>query len=236
MVENFAYFAQSPRGDLPFLIVGRVLLGWLSHSTFTGLFGATLGFARETRDRRVRVLLPLLGFCAAVLLHTAFDFVAYAADALAAQGAIPNTPLFVAGALLLTYVPLFGEQAVLFSMIVAALRREAAIVREYLADEVLDGRVTPDEYALLQNASLRARAEHRLFFALGLRPYLIARALHQTAIGLAFRKWHVANGDPAKPGTLQPEDVYRARVTRLRAALTRQLVAALPELFGAGGR
>lgn len=225
LVENYAYFAQSPRGDLPFLIAGRVCLGWLSHSTFTGLFGAGLGFARETHSRPTRWLLPLLGFCGAVLCHTAFDFATYAADASDAARAVSSPALLVGGALALTYLPLFAEQAVLLALLVAALRREAAIIREYLAGEVCAGSVTPDEYALLQHATLRARAERRLLFALGLRPYLTARALHQTAIGLAFRAWHVASGDPAKAGTLQPEDAYLARLIRLRASLVRQLAA-----------
>lgn len=225
LVENYAYFAQSPRGDLPFLIAGRVCLGWLSHSAFTALFGAGLGFARETHNRPTRWLLPLLGFCGAVLCHIAFDFATYAADALAAAHAVSSPALLVGGALALTYLPLFGEQAVLLAILVAALRREAAIVREYLAGEVCAGSVTPDEYALLQHAALRARAERRLLYMLGLRPYLTARALHQTAIGLAFRAWHVANGDPAKAGALQPEDAYRARLARLRASLARQLAA-----------
>lgn len=229
LVENYTYFAQSPRADLPFLIAGRVCLGWLSHSTFTALFGAGLGFARETRSRPSRWLLPLLGFCGAVLCHTAFDFTTYAADALAAARAVSSPALLVGGALVLTYLPLFGEQATLLAILVAALRREAAIIREFLAGEVSAGSVTPDEYALLQHAALRARAERRLLFALGLRAYLTARALHQTAIGLAFRAWHVANGDPAKAGALQPEDAYRARLARLRASLARQLAT-----YGAG--
>ncbi|HKS69104.1 MAG TPA: PrsW family intramembrane metalloprotease [Ktedonobacterales bacterium] len=226
LVENFAYFAQSPRGDLPFLIAGRVVLGWLSHSTFSAIFGAALGFARETRDRATAWLPPLLGFCLAVLLHTAFDFVTFGADALAQHGVAADTPQFIAGALALAYVPLFAEQAMLGAVLLAALRREAAVVREFLAPEVLRGAVTPDEYTLLQNATLRARVERRLLVALGPRAYLTARALHQAAIGLAFRAWHVANGDPAKPGPLQPEDAYRARIIRLRASLARQLATA----------
>src|SRR6185437_13857787 len=55
-----------------FLIVGRVLLGWLGHSTFTAAFGAGLGYAREAhgaRGRRYRILAPLIGLLAALLLQ-----------------------------------------------------------------------------------------------------------------------------------------------------------------------
>ena len=43
MVENFSYFAQHSKGSLAYLIVGRIILGWLGHSTFSACFGAALG-------------------------------------------------------------------------------------------------------------------------------------------------------------------------------------------------
>ncbi len=226
MVENFAYFAGSARGDLAFLIVGRVILGWLAHSTFTGLFGAGLGFARESRSRRVRLLAPVAGFVAAVALHSLFDFVDF--EASAAVHLPQVSPGLAAGALvavLLDYLPLFAAQALLLWLLLRALRREAGIVREYLAAEVPAGVVTPDEYAILQDATLRARVERHALFAGGPRAYLTARALHQAAIGLAFRKWHVALGDRPKMAPRQPEEVYRGRIAALRGALLRQMAA-----------
>lgn len=224
MVENFAYFAGSTHGDLGFLILGRVILGWLAHSTFTGLFGAGLGFAREFRSRMARLVAPISGFLAAIVLHSVFDFVDFEATAAAhlphASRAIATGALV---AVLLDYLPLFAAQAFLFWQLLRALRREAATVREYLVSEVSGGVVTPDEYAILQNASLRASIEHQAFFAGGPRAYLTARALHQAAIGLAFRKWHVAMGDRPKAAPRQPEAIYRERIAELRRALLRQL-------------
>ena len=226
MVENFAYFAGSARGDLGFLILGRVILGWLAHSTFTGLFGAGLGFARESRSRRVRLLAPAVGFVAAIALHSLFDFVDFEATAAAhlphASAAIVSGALI---AVLLDYVPLFAAQALLLWLLLRALRREAAIVREYLAPEVPSGVVTPDEYTVLQNASVRARVEHHALVVGGPRAYLTARALHQAAIGLAFRKWHVAMGDRPKAAPRQPEDVYRARIAELRPVLLQHMAS-----------
>jgi RsiW-degrading membrane proteinase PrsW (M82 family) len=224
MFENYAYFALSPRGDLTFLLFGRVVLGWLSHSTFTALLGAALGFARERHNRRRRWLAPVIGLVAAIGLHTYFDFVAFAANDLARTGMTNASPrLFAAVTLCLAYGPLFGAQAVLLRILLAALRREAAIVRTYLASEVVAGTVTPDEYLLVQDAALRNLAERRVLFDFGPRAYLTARALHQTATGLAVRKWHVALGDLPKAGPRQPEDAYRERIARLRRSLFRQL-------------
>ncbi|MBV9258195.1 MAG: PrsW family intramembrane metalloprotease, partial [Ktedonobacteraceae bacterium] len=58
MVENFVYFALYSREFLAFLIVGRVVLGWLSHSTFTICFGAALGYMRHTHVRWRQILIP----------------------------------------------------------------------------------------------------------------------------------------------------------------------------------
>jgi hypothetical protein len=216
------------------LILGRVVLGWLSHSTFTALLGAGLGYARESRQRRWRRLAPLFGLLAAVALHTLFDFVAFTATILARQGLAASAPgLFGVATLAAAYTPLFAAEAVLLRMVIASLRREAEVVREYLAPELLAGVVTSDEYMLVQNATLRGLAERRALATYGLRAYLTARALHQTATGLAFRKWHVAMGDPVKATERQPEDAYRERIARLRRSLVRQLAsrrtaAALP--------
>ena len=224
MVENFVYFALTPRSDLGVLIFGRVILGWLSHSTFTGFFGAGLGFARETRNRRLRLLAPIAGFAAALLLHTGFDFVAFGADALATPDMLMRAgALFALVTLLAEYVPLFTAQAVLLRIALSALAREAETVREYLASETLESVITADEYVLLQNATLRAAAERQYALRYGLHAWLTARTLYQTVTGLAFRKWHVAMGDPPKTTPRQPEDVYRERIARLRRSLTRQI-------------
>jgi len=230
MVENFVYFAVAPRADLGVLIVGRVALGWLGHSTFSALFGAGLGYIRETRDRRARWLVPLGGMLGAIILHTYFDFIAFSADATMAVRTGPLVALARLGALLplatvlADYLPLFLTELALLTIALAALRREAAIVRAYLAAEVLSGVVTPDEYLFTQDARLRSLVERRYGLSYGPRVYLIARALFQTETGLAFRKWHVEMGDPPKRGDRQPEEVYRERIGRLRRALARAVI------------
>jgi RsiW-degrading membrane proteinase PrsW (M82 family) len=227
MVENFVYFSLSSHSDFGFLIVGRVLLGWLGHSTFTAAFGAGLGYAREAhgaRGRRYHLLAPLLGLLAAVLLHTLFDFVAFASGAANHSTALgASGPWIGVISALLDYLPLFAAQLILLVIVARSLRREAATIRAYLADETLSGVVTPDEYILAQDARLRDAAERQYAIAYGARPWLTARTLYQTEIGLAFRKWHVAQGDPPKRGPRQPEDAYRARIARLRRSLLRQI-------------
>lgn len=222
MIENFVYFAQSPHDQLAFLVIGRVALGWLSHSTYTALFGAGLGFARETHRHRWSP--PLLGLLAAMLLHALFDFVVLSAPIAAHAGPLAGHPALVAtGTLVCAYAPLLVVQLALLRETLAALRREAEVVRAYLVDEVLTGVITPEEYLLAQDAARGGALERGLLLARGPAAYLVARALRQTTVGLAFRKWHVACGDPPKPAPRQPEDLYRIRVAKLRASLARRL-------------
>lgn len=224
MVENYVYFALSPRADLPVLLLGRVVLGWLSHSTFTALLGAGLGYAREAHHRSGRWRFPLAGFVAALLLHTYFDTVLLTANAAAQTSWAAHAPeIFALVALLAAYLPLFATQALLLRLALSALRREAEVIREYLAGEVRVGTVTPDEYVLAQCAALRDTVEYHSLFVGGPRLYLTTRELYQTMTGLAFREWHVAQGDPPKIAVRQPEDAYRERIKKLRRSLQRQL-------------
>ncbi len=220
MVENFVYFALNGNRSLLFLIIGRIVLGWLGHSTFTACLGAGLGYARQTRIPWQKWALPLLGFGIGVLLHTLFDFVAFQAQAAfhdAPTSSLVTTLALIA--IIADYIPPFIAQGALLYLLMRSLNHEATVIREYLAEEVIHGVVTPDEYLLLQRSFRRTRLERYYLFKRGWRAWLTAKALYQTQIGLAFRKWHVSMGDKPKAGHQQPEDAYRERIRHLRRAL-----------------
>ena len=219
MVENILYFAGSPKTFL-FLLVSRIVLGWLNHSTFTICFGAALGYIRHTRVRWQHVVIPLLGYLVSVSLHTVFDFVNSYANALALNN--PDNVTIVRFSMLVSigdYILLLMVQVVIIFILIKSLAHEASIIREFLTSEVSSGTVHVEEYALLQHSFLRARVERDVLWHYGLRQWLRVRALYQTEIGLAFRKWHVSMGDKPKLGYLQPEDAYRQRIQRLRQAI-----------------
>jgi protease PrsW len=217
MVENFAVFARDSKQFLVFLIVGRVILGWLGHSTFTACIGAALGYIRHTNVRWKQIAVPLLGYVIAVGLHSFFDFVDFQASA-AVRAAPGNSSVAFISLLAVIgdYVPPFLAQVGLLYILTRALAHEAAVIREFLAVEVSNRVVTVDEYALVQNSFLRTKEERRILWKSGIKQWLRVRALYQTEIGLAFRKWHVSMGDKPKLGYLQPEDAYRKRIRRLR--------------------
>jgi RsiW-degrading membrane proteinase PrsW (M82 family) len=217
MVENFSYFALNSKNFLVFLIVGRIILGWLGHSTFIACFGAALGYVRHTRVRWKQLVIPLLGYLVAVGLHSFFDFVDLQTSV--AIRSAPGNSVVVTYALIAiigNYVPPFLAQIGLLYILIKSLAHEAAVIREFLAVEVSNGVVTVGEYALLQNSFRRTKEERRVLKAYGIRQWMRVKALYQTEIGLAFRKWHVQMGDKPKLGYIQPEDAYRKRIRRLR--------------------
>ena len=217
MVENFRYFAIDFKSFPVFLIVYRIVLGWLGHSTFTVCFGAALGYVRHTKVRWRQIVIPLLGYVLAVGLHSFFDFVDFQASAaLNASPGNSQVTFLSLLALIGDYIPPFLAQMFLFYILIKALAHEAAVIREFLAVEVSNGVVKVDEYALLQNSFSRTKAERRIWRTRGYRQWLRVKALYQTEIGLAFRKWHVSMGDKPKLGYVQPEDAYRQRIKRLR--------------------
>ncbi|HKV56661.1 MAG TPA: PrsW family glutamic-type intramembrane protease [Ktedonobacteraceae bacterium] len=217
MVENFSYFAQHSKDSLAFLIVGRIILGWLGHSTFIACFGAALGYIRHTRVRWKQIVIPIIGFLIAVGLHSFFDFVTFQVSA-SIHTSVGNSAVvnFAQIAIVGNYIPPFLAQVGLLYILIKSLSHEAAVVREFLAVEVSNGVVTVGEYALLQNSFQRTRAERRVLRKFGVKQWLRVKALYQTEIGLAFRKWHVNMGDKPKLGYVQPEDAYRQRIKRLR--------------------
>lgn len=215
MVENFGYFASNEKNFLLFLIVGRIILGWLGHSTFTACFGVALGYIRHTHSRWKQIIIPLVGYLLAVGLHSFFDFIDFQASE-TIRTAVDNTA--ISYALMATvgdYIPPFLAQMGLLYILIKSLGHEAAVIREFLAVEVSNGIVTVDEYALLQSSFQRTKYERQVLRKYGLKQWLRFKALYQTEIGLAFRKWHVSMGDKPKLGYRQPEDAYRERIRRL---------------------
>lgn len=217
MVENFGYFAQNGNNYLVILIIGRIILGWLGHSTFIACFGAALGYIRHTRSRWKQIVIPLAGYLLAVSLHSFFDFVDLQASQMIQAGSASSTTSdYALIAVIGNYIPPFLAQMGLLYILIKSLAHEAAVIREFLAIEVSNGIVQVDEYALLQNSFQRTRRERQVLRAQGMRQWLRVKALYQTEIGLAFRKWHVSMGDKPKLGYRQPEDAYRERIRRLR--------------------
>lgn len=155
--QNFAQFGDAPYG---FQLGARYAwLGLAGHAMFSGIFGASLGLARATRNAFVRWTAPVAGFLLAVLAHAwnnALPLVfavaaSQAGEAPPAESAAPPDLglLEAMWATSLSNVVIFLPFVLLMAWI---LRRsgdhERAVIREELEDEV--GRaVTSAEFAAI---------------------------------------------------------------------------------------
>jgi len=195
------------------------LLGLGGHALFTALFGASLGLARQTRHKWLRVLAPITGLCLAIAAHMLNNALPlFAALARIAAGKLPSETeqipdvgffqAFVSGSLvqLTIFVPF------LLVMALAVWRSgvwERRVIREELASEV--GRsVTPEEYqAIVGDRMLRTRRVDR-------EPPKASAALVNAQSELAFRKRRVRDdgGDPEHDSLVAGwrEDIRRLRL------------------------
>ena len=108
----------------------------------------------------------------------------------------------------------------LIATAVLAWRREAAVIREHLRDEVERGTLTADEYDRLPSQRRRTGLEFQALRRRGPRAFFAQRDFHQAATELAFRKWHVSRGEtPKRAQRRTPEDRYRDQIAVLRTHL-----------------
>ena len=195
------------------------LFGLGGHALFTALFGASLGLARQTRRKWLRVLAPITGLCLAIAAHMLNNALPlFAALARIAAGKLPSETeqipdvgffqALVSGSLvqLTIFVPF------LLVMALAVWRSgvwERRVIREELASEV--GRsVTPEEYqAIVGDRMLRTRRVDR-------EPPKASAALVNAQSELAFRKRRVRDdgGDPEHDSLVAGwrEDIRRLRL------------------------
>jgi len=196
------------------------LFGFGGHTLLTGIFGASVGLAIQTRRRWLRILAPVIGLIVAMaghMLNNAMPLVVALATAAAGEPVPPREFLpdvgffeaFAAASLmeLVVFLPLF-------LIIAFALWRsgvwERRVIREELADEV--GRsVSPTEYRdIVADRMLRTRRIDRMHPR---RSAALVNAQHE----LAFRKRRVRQEgsdperDPIAAGWR--EDIERLRAT-----------------------
>lgn len=193
IAQAYAQFGVAPWGT--HLGLRYALFGLSGHAMFTGLFGAFLGLALQTRRGWVKVVAPFIGLGLAVAAHALNNVLPlFFALRGAAQGeprAVDEVPTiglidaWLGGSILaLTiFLPLVIIMAV---MLWRSGVWERRVIREELAEEVGRTVSASDYQQILRDSIFRTRRIDRL------RPALsagIVRAQHE----LAFRKWRVRN-------------------------------------------
>lgn len=172
----------------PETFVMRRIFGGFAHAAFTSLTGIGIGLIPWVRSGFLKVLLPLAGLAAAILLHAAFNFTA---------------TVFGAAA----YVALFFVLLVYATIITLWLWRERRMIRDELRDEVGNGTITAEEYSMLPSYFRKTGFYLGLVFRGRFRDWARARRVHGAAVDLAISKRLARRADTA---------VRRQRVVTLR--------------------
>jgi len=209
-VENVLYYgrvaAKEGTGALVAVFVLRGILGPFAHSVFTSMTGIGCGIARVSHNPAVRLLAPVLGYAAAVLLHSLWNVVAGLSGSLAGflvLYAVVWAPLFFA----------------FFVVVLWMGHRESRLIRRMLEPEVALGLVSREQADL---AGSWPRRMGWLLSALGDGRRLAARRqfLHAvTRLALSYghaERAALAGGETLSAGLIPR---FRADVARLRAAV-----------------
>ncbi len=170
---------------------GGIFMSGLTHCVFSAIFGATLGYVRETAPTgAARLWIPLAGLAAAALYH--LGYVAAGAAGLAGIGGFAGFLLGlgrrvadVAGLIMLGLVVMW------------AWSRERGVLQWALADEAASGVITAGELSALAQGRLTGE-----------------RRLREALAELAFAKWRLSRGF----GTEEQVHRQRERVKQVRSA------------------
>lgn len=208
-VENILYLGVSYQelggeGLLAVFIV-RCLMSPFAHPMFTVCFGLALGLVTHRRTPGRTVLLPLLGFAAAVFLHALWNLAAVTA----------GSGFFLVYAVV--QVPLFAG---FVAILLWARRRETWMLREYLTGYGLNGWFTPAEVAMLASPRERRRARQWARDRGGPRAERAMEAFQDEAGDLAVARRHIDRGDP--------DPAWREREARLLVSVEQHRRAFVP--------
>lgn len=214
-VENVLYYGRSVSpvvvGGAAYafpgvvsLILSFILRGILSpfaHVTFTAMTGIGCGIARESHNKAIRIIMPILGYFAAVFLHFAWNFTAF---------------IFGLGTFLLGYLFLGVPFFLIFSgFALYIMYRQNKILKEMLAIDVAQGLI-PKIHA--DTATSAFKSTGWLIGGLFGGKFR-ARSRYMRAIGkLGLSYWHIQRATAAQgqTGSFQQNPILREEVLKWR--------------------
>ena len=195
IVEDISYYAQL--GEETFVI--RRIFGGFGHAAFTSLTGIGIGLIPWVRSPFLKVLLPILGLSAAILLHALFNF---------------TGTFFGPLAYVLELVVLLA-----YVLVIAIwLAVERRTIRRELRDEVAAGTISAGEYAILPTYFARTFYYSGLIFSGRLKEWRRARKVHEAAVNLAFTKR--LSREPYAAPQQRKVELLRERIAKLRGGRT----------------
>jgi RsiW-degrading membrane proteinase PrsW (M82 family) len=213
MTENFAYYGraivQSGIGGAEFTMTYliRGALAPFSHPLFTSMTGIGLGWSRQSNNKAIKFIAPLIGFGLAMLMHASWNFFA----------SISASLLQFLVLYFVFMVPAFTATLI---VIFFGLRREGRIVREHLLGDFQRGLLTQEEYNRLGTVRGRMGASYRALTKGGFGVWRTRMQFNQMASELAFHRSRVARGFFSNPqSAAEREAAYVQLLQDLRQRL-----------------
>lgn len=209
MTENILYYGRAVGGGAGVLTVVFVLRGLaapFSHPLFTSMTGIGLGWSRQSNNGFVKIVMPVLGFMVAILLHATWNGTATYGGAAG----------FFAG-----YFIIMGPAFIITLMVIFfSLRREGRIVREFLYSDYQKGFFDALEYERLCSIRGRMGLSWNAMSTKGYSGWRNRVRCNQLASELAFHRSRVARGFTRDEKAAQErEEAYLYTLHQLRQRL-----------------
>jgi hypothetical protein len=161
-----------------------------------------------------RVVMPILGWALAVLLHVAWNGGLVLTSVLMDQDAGLLELVAVQSAIVIVPAVL-----VLYAIARMSARHELRILRDELRGEVERGTITQAEYAAIVDAEERRRVLAAAQARGGRTLRRRQQAFFHTAAELALRSHHRRQGELSKPAHASRDEIDRERLLALRREL-----------------
>ena len=209
MTENVQYYGKAvlegglEAGRNAFILRGTIAP--FSHPLFTSMTGIGLGWARQSSNKAIKVLMPLIGLGLAMTLHALWNLTA-----------VIHGLLWIATYIFIMVPVLVGTLIV----VVYAWKREGRIVREHLMCDLQQGMLTHDEYNRLCSVRGRMGASYNALRHGGFGVWRTRMKYNQAASELAFHRNRVARGlHRDEMEAREREATYLQMLRELRASL-----------------
>ena len=193
MTENVFYFMDSfgegGINGLTIVILMRAIVFGLNHALFTGVFGAALGYARQTRTGCVRWLVAPLGLVGAMALHGIHNLFASLSDQMCFS-------------LVISVMSDWGGVLVILVVLWLSARQEKRWITEHLQPEVASGLISQADYDMIRSYRRRQAALWRARLRLDRGEQRRVDRLTQLATELAFK---VHQGDEKRAQKLREQ-------------------------------
>ncbi len=178
MVENVFYFVDTfNTGGTEawgINVLLRAVIFGLNHALFSSMIGLAIAVTRMSGNTAVRVIAPILGWMAAVFLHFLHN----------ASVSFGN---------LLCFVALASDWAgvwIIIGIIIWALIQEQRWIKQYLAEEMELGTLTPAQYRVACSSPRRVSHNVSILLSRGLFTHLKAVHFYHRCSKLAYQKHH----------------------------------------------